>query len=121
MPWGRGAVAGGFVFLSGLEGAVDDEGGHVEGIEAQTRLALDRGQRDLEAAGSHFELVVRLTQYLAAAADSPGFHRARDAWLAEHAPMLLEEQSYGGVLVIVGFTDPKRRVELEVTAALSAR
>ena len=51
MPWGKGAVAYGLVFLSGLEGRTDDKGYAVNGIKAQTTLALDRGKQYLEEAG----------------------------------------------------------------------
>ena len=118
MPWGKGAVSCGLVFLSGLEGRTDDKGNAVKGIKAQTRLAMDRGKQYLEEAGSSFENVVRITQYLANADDLDGFHQARDDWMREHSPDLLAEQSYGGVLLVQQFTKPDRLVELEITACL---
>ena len=116
MPWGKGVVAGGFVFLSGLEGRTDNDGARVVGIAAQTVIALTRGQQYLTEAGSSFEHVVRITTYLADAADLTGYHAARDAWMAQNAPRLLADQSYGGVLVVQQFTAPDRLIELEVTA-----
>ena len=121
MPWGKGAMAGGFVFLSGLEGRTTDDGEVVGGIVAQTKLALDRGRQYLEEVGGSFEDVVRMTQYLAAPALAGEFHKARNEWMAEHAPDLLEQQSYGGVLLIQQFTKPDRLIELEVTAYLGVR
>ena len=41
MVWGKGAVAGGFVFLSGAEARSDDTDEPVEGVAAQTELALE--------------------------------------------------------------------------------
>ena len=121
MPWSKGAMAGGFVFLSGLEGRTTDEDDAVEGVAAQTKLALDRGKQYLEEVGGSFEDVVRMTQYLANPALAGDFHKARNEWMAEHAPGLLEQQSYGGVLLIQQFTKPDRLIELEVTAYLGAR
>jgi enamine deaminase RidA (YjgF/YER057c/UK114 family) len=106
MPWGKGVVAGGFVFLSCLEGRLTDDGVLVPGIAEQTTLALSRDQQYLTEAGSSFERVVRITQYLA----------ARDRWMAQHAPQLLANQSYGGVLVVQQFTAADQLIELEVTA-----
>ena len=118
MPWGKGAVACGLVFLSGLEGRTDDTGNPVAGIKAQTMLALDRGKQYLEEAGSSFENVVRITQYLADAEDLDEFHAARDEWMKENSPVLLTDQSYGGVLLVQQFTKPDRLVELEITACM---
>ena len=116
MPYSKGVAAGGFLFLTGLDGRVDDEGTAVSGIAAQTRLALDRGQAILRDAGSDFAQVVRIVQYLAHPGLLDGYHQARESWLAENAPTLLREMSYAGTLVIVGFSRPDRLVELEVTA-----
>jgi Endoribonuclease L-PSP len=59
MVWGKGAVAGGFVFLSGAEARADDTDEPVEGIAAQTELALDRIKSRLEEAGARLDDVVR--------------------------------------------------------------
>jgi enamine deaminase RidA (YjgF/YER057c/UK114 family) len=116
MPWGKGAVAGDFVFLSGLEGRTDDAGVAVDGIAAQTKLALERGTQYLQEAGTSAENVVRMVQYLAKPEDAAEFHVARDGWMRAHAPQLLEEQSYAGVLLIQQFTKPDRLIEIELTA-----
>ena len=118
MPWGKGAVAAGLVFLSGLEGRTDDAGTPVSGITAQTMLALDRGAQYLQEAGTSFENVVRMVQYLADPALAGEFHTARDAWMRDNAPRLLSDQSYGGVLLVQQFTKPDRLIEIEITAAM---
>ena len=118
MPWGKGVSAGGFVFLSGLEGCIDDDGAPVLGIEAQTRLALRRGQIYLEEAGTSFSNIVRLIQYLASPEDRGGFHAARTAWFGEQAPNLQRDQDYAGVLLIQQLSLPGCLIELEVTAVL---
>lgn len=117
MPWGKGAAAGGLVFLSGLEGRTDDAGAPVTGIQAQTLLALTRGKQYLEEAGTRFENVVRMVQYLSDPDLWAGFHETRDAFMRAHAPELLAQQSYAGVLLVQRFTRPDRLVEIEIIAA----
>lgn len=117
MPWGKGAVAGGLVFLSGLEGRTDDAGAPLAGIEAQTLLALTRGKQYLEEAGTSFENVVRMVQYLADPEMLGGFHKTRDSFMRAYAPNLLAEQSYAGVLLVQRFSRTDRLVEIEIIAA----
>jgi len=118
MPWGKGVVANGFVFLSGLEGRTDDDGRPVAGIENQTTIALERGRQYLAEAGASPDGIVRLVQYLANSDDVAGYHAARDAWMREHAAHLLSEQSYAGILLVQSFTRPDRLVEIEMTAVV---
>jgi enamine deaminase RidA (YjgF/YER057c/UK114 family) len=119
MPWGKGVVAGGLVFLSGLEGRTDDAGTPIIGIEEQTHLALTRGKQYLEEAGSNVENIVRMIQYLSDPDLMSGFHKARDEFLRVHAPRLLAEQSYAGVLLVQRFSRLDRLVEIEIIAAAS--
>ena len=118
MPWGKGAIAGGLVFLSGLEGRTDDDGAPVVGIVAQTHLALSRGAQYLHEAGTSCENIVRMVQYLSSGELLSDFHAARDTWMTAHAPMLLAEQSYAGILLVQQFTRQDRLVEIEVTASM---
>ena len=101
MPWMKGVVANGFVFLTGLDGIEDAEGNFALGIEAQTHLALDRGKQWLEEAGSSFENVVVLDHYLANVSDLAEYHSAREAWLAKNAPGIAADGSYGRLLAAV--------------------
>src|SRR3954452_4761764 len=64
MVWGKGAVANGFVFLSGAEARSDDTDEPVEGVAAQTDLALERIKQRLREAGSSLEEVVKFVWYL---------------------------------------------------------
>jgi enamine deaminase RidA (YjgF/YER057c/UK114 family) len=116
MVWGKGAVAGGFVFLSGAEARADDTDEPVEGIAAQTELALDRIEARLEEAGARLDDVVKFVWYLTDRALEQEFYAARDGWLARHAPTLLEERSYASTLLIVGLAKPDMLVEIDCVA-----
>ena len=57
--------AKGFVFLSGTEGIEDtEEDKVVEGIEAQTRMCLEKIKSRLEEMGSSLENIVKITWYI---------------------------------------------------------
>ena len=71
MVWGKGAVAGGFVFLSGSEARSDETDEPVEGVAAQTELALDRIETRLEEAGARLDDVVKFVWYLTDRASKP--------------------------------------------------
>jgi enamine deaminase RidA (YjgF/YER057c/UK114 family) len=120
MVWGKGAVAGGFVFLSGAEARADDTDEPVEGIAAQTELALDRIEARLEEAGARLDDVVKFVWYLADRALEQEFYAARDGWLARHAPKLLEERSYASTLLVVGLAKPDMLVEIDCTAYIGS-
>lgn len=118
MAWGKGAVAGGFVFLSGAEARADDTDEPVEGVTAQTELALDRVEARLAGAGATLDDVVKLVWYLADRALIEEFYEARDGWLARRAPRLLEERSYASTLLIVGLAKEEMLVEVDCIAHL---
>lgn len=65
MHWAKGAVANGFVFLAGTEGIDPETLKPVEGIEAQTRLALEKVKSRLEEMGSSLSNIVKITYYIA--------------------------------------------------------
>ncbi|MGN9845858.1 RidA family protein [Nonomuraea sp. H19] len=115
-PWGRGAAAGGFVFLSGIDGATDEQGRPVPGVAAQTKVALDRVQALLADAGADMDDVVQLDQFVADPAERTEYMRARDAWLSEHAPRLLDDRSYASLLVYPRLATPAMRVEIRAVA-----
>jgi enamine deaminase RidA (YjgF/YER057c/UK114 family) len=119
-PWGRGAAAGGFVILSGIDGVLDEQGDPVHGVAAQTRVLLDRIRRLLRDAGAEPDDIVQLDQFLADPAERAEYMRARDGWLAEHAPTLLAERSYSSLLIYPGLATPEMRVEIRAIAYLGA-
>jgi enamine deaminase RidA (YjgF/YER057c/UK114 family) len=116
MVWGKGAVAGGFVFLSGAEARADDTDEPVEGIAAQTELALERIKSRLAEAGASLDDVVKFVWYLTDRVLEDEFYAARDDWLARNAPDLLRERSYASTLLIVGLAKPDMLVEIDCTA-----
>lgn len=65
MRWAKGAVADGFVFLAGTEGIDPETLKPVEGIEAQTRLALEKVKARLEEMGSSLSNIVKMVYYIA--------------------------------------------------------
>ena len=116
MVWGKGAVAGGFVFLSGAEARADDTDEPVGGIAAQTELALERIKSRLEEAGARLDDVVKFVWYLTDRALEQEFYAARDGWLERNAPDLLHERSYASSLLIVGLAKPDMLVEIDCIA-----
>jgi enamine deaminase RidA (YjgF/YER057c/UK114 family) len=121
MVWGKGAVAGGFVFLSGAEARADDTDEPVEGVRAQTELALDRVEARLAEAGAGPHDVVKFVWYLTDRGLEQDFYAARDGWLARRAPRLLEERSYASTLLIVGLAKEEMLVEIDCVACLPDR
>jgi enamine deaminase RidA (YjgF/YER057c/UK114 family) len=114
--WGKGAVAGGFVFLSGAEARSDENDEPVRGIAAQTELALERMKTRLEEAGARLDDVVKLVWYLSDRGLEEEFYAARDGWLGRNAPELLRERSYASTLLIVGLAKPDMLVEIDCIA-----
>lgn len=116
MVWGKGAVAGDFVFLSGAEARSSEHDEPVTGVKAQTELALDRIKTRLEEAGATLDQVVKLVWYLSDRDLIPDFYEARDGWLGRHAPALLAERSYASTLLIVGLARADMLVEIDCYA-----
>lgn len=116
MVWGKGAVANGFVFLSGAEARSDDTDEPVEGVKAQTELALDRIKERLAEAGARLEDVVKFVWYLHDRELIQEFYEARDGWLERECPDLVHERSYGSTLLIVGLAKADMLVEIDCIA-----
>jgi enamine deaminase RidA (YjgF/YER057c/UK114 family) len=118
MVWGKGAVAGGFVFLSGAEARADDTDEPVAGVAAQTELALERIRERLAEAGASLDDVVKFVWYLRDRDLIEEFYAARDGWLERHAPRLLHERSYASTLLIVGLAKEDMLVEIDCVASI---
>ncbi|WP_425838711.1 RidA family protein [Streptomyces fractus] len=119
-PWGRGAAAADFVFLSGIDGVTDRTGRQVHGIAAQTTVLLDRVQELLADAGATMDDIVQLDQYVADPAERLTYMTTRDAWLAKHAPRLLDERSYASLLIYPRLATEDMRVEIRAVAYVDA-
>ncbi|MFN3622405.1 MAG: RidA family protein [Nitrososphaerales archaeon] len=122
VEWGVGAkVKGvkGFIFLSGSEGRDPATNRAVEGVRAQTRLALDKIKERLEKAGSSIDYVVKFVWYVSKREHRDEFIRARDEWLAENAPNLLKERAYASTLLLeIGLALPEMLVEVDAIAII---
>lgn len=118
MPWGKGCTAGDFVFLSGSEARADDTDVAVEGIRAQTELALDRIKARLEEAGASVNNVVKFVWYLTDRELEQEFYEARDGWLKRNAPKLVAERSYASTLLVVDLIHEDMLVEIDCIAYL---
>ena len=118
MVWGKGAVAGELILLSGAEArsGVTDE--PVEGIKAQTELALQRIKERLAEAGATLDQVVKFVWYLSDRGLIDDFYDARDGWLAREAPKLVSDRSYASTLLIVGLAKETMLVEIDCWAYL---
>jgi enamine deaminase RidA (YjgF/YER057c/UK114 family) len=116
MVWGKGAVAGDFVLLSGAEARSDEEDIPVEGIKAQTELALERIKARLAEAGASLENVVKFVWYLTDRSLESEFYEARDGWLERNCKPLVEERSYASTLLIVGLAREDMLVEIDCIA-----
>ena len=104
MPWAKGIVVKGgkgFVFLAGAEG-IDPESRDikmyesaddswkvevVEGIEAQTRLTLEKIKVWLEEMGSSLYNIVKLTCYIKVPPDLPDGVGNYPLWVKAHEVM----------------------------------
>jgi 2-iminobutanoate/2-iminopropanoate deaminase len=62
-PYSQAIVTGGFVFCSGTTGIDPVTGQIPDGIEAQTRLALDNLEAILTAAGASMATIVKTTVF----------------------------------------------------------
>jgi enamine deaminase RidA (YjgF/YER057c/UK114 family) len=116
MGWGKGIVAGGFVFLSGVEARLDDDGRLVDGVEAQTALCLARVEGRLREAGATFDDAVKLVWYVREAPLLADFFAVRDGWLELRYPEFLRERAYASTVVVAELSFPDVLVEIDCTA-----
>lgn len=118
MAWGKGAKAGNFIFMSGAEARSEDNDEPVEGIMAQTQLALTRIKERLEEAGASMENAVSFKWYVKDRKMIPDFYLARDTWLAENFPNLRNERSYASTLLVVELALDDMLVEIDCIACI---
>ena len=137
MPWGKGTVvkgAKGFIFLAGTEGidpAIGKPGAKgavvVEGIEAQTRMALEKIKSRLEEMGSSLENIVKLVWYIKGTefpdgvALSPNYIKAakvREEFFKEHCPAFCKNPPPGDLIGVSGLALKGMLIEIACIAAL---
>jgi enamine deaminase RidA (YjgF/YER057c/UK114 family) len=116
MMWGKGVVAGGFVFLSGVEARLADDGTPVTTLEAQTELCLQRVDERLREAGATLADAVKLVWYARERALLPEFFRVRDRWLGARYPDFLRERAYASTVVVAELSFEDVLVEVDCVA-----
>ncbi len=116
MVWGKGAVAGDFVFLSGVEARNAETDIPQGGIKEQTELVMNRIKERLEEAGTSIENVVKFVWYVSDRSQIDSFYKARDRWLRRNAPSLSTERSYASTLLVVGLARYDMLVEVDCIA-----
>ncbi len=84
-PYSPAIQVGPWVFVSGQLG-MTPEGELLEGVEAQTRQALENAKALLEAAGCDLSHVVRVTVYLASMDDFPAMNKVYESFFESPYP-----------------------------------
>ena len=85
IPLSPAVIQGNTVFVSG-QVPVDDNGMILEGIEAQTRLVLDKIKELVEAAGSSMDKVVKTTVFLTDKTDFAAMNSIYAEYFPESPP-----------------------------------
>ena len=109
LPFSPAIRAGQYIFLSGQGGALDPKTGDlIEGIEAQTKQCLENIKQILAAAGSSLGHVVKVTVFLANAADFNKMNEAYQSYFPEGFP--------ARSTAITGLVHPAMLIEIECIA-----
>ena len=116
MPWGKGAIASGFVFLSGAEARRESDDTPPKTMKAQVELVMDRIKVRLKEAGTSIDNTVKFVWYIADRSQIQEFYDARDGWLDRNAPSLLKDRSYASTLLVVGLARHDMLVEVDCIA-----
>ena len=115
-PWeervgySRAVRAGDHAWVSGCTGTTPD-GDVPEGIEAQTRLALQVASRALEEAGSRLADAVMVRIYLVSFEEFESIHPILREHFGESRPAMTAVQ-------VAALIDERHRVEIEVQAVI---
>ncbi len=132
MPWSTGTAvwgAGGFVFLSGAEGIDSDTDAVVEGIGAQTRLAMEKIKERLEEFGTSLDNICHMWVYIAgpefpdAVVGDPRmqeFRRVRNEFWDQYCPQFRSDRK-PPASTLLGVSSLARKgmhIEITVVAAL---
>jgi enamine deaminase RidA (YjgF/YER057c/UK114 family) len=106
----RAVRAGDFIFVSGTTARAEDLGRETA---AQFLSAVGRIEEALKALGAHFEDIVRTVVYVRDMADVDAIAQAHSQVFGAHPPA-------STVVAVSGLTPDEARVEVEVTAVVSA-
>lgn len=81
-PYSQAVMAGGFLFISGQLGINPSTGKLEEGIEAQTKRAMENIAAILSSAGTSFDNVVKTTILLADINDFPHVNEVYESFFS---------------------------------------
>jgi enamine deaminase RidA (YjgF/YER057c/UK114 family) len=116
MAWGKGAAAGGTIYLSGADGADPKTGEFPKDVAGQTRMALEKISQRLSEAGSDLQHVVRMVFYVVGRENVEAFRSARREWMSSRRPKIEVPHFASTLLVVAGLASPEMFVEIDVTA-----
>lgn len=121
MPWGKGAIASRFVFLSGAEARRESDDTPPKSMKAQVELVMDRIRDRLNEAGTSVDNAVKFVWYIADRSQIQEFYDARDGWLRSNAPLLMKDRSYASTLLVVGLARHDMLVEVDCIAYVPSK
>ena len=108
LPLSPAVRSGDFIFVSGQGGHKDTEGKEAKGIEAQTKICLEKVKRVLAAAGASMDDVVKATVFLRNAEDFTKMNEVYQGFFPDDKP--------ARSTVITGLVLPEMLVEIECIA-----
>ena len=108
LPLSPAVRAGDFIFVSGQGGHKDTEGREAKGIEAQTKVCLEKVKRTLTAAGASMDDVVKATIFLRNTADFTKMNEVYQSFFPGDKP--------SRATVLTGLGLPEMLVEIECIA-----
>ena len=106
--YSRAVVDGNWIFVSGTTGFDYSKMTISDDLVEQTEQCLKNIQKALIKAGSSMKDVVRVTYVLPNAADFPGCWPTLRKYFGEIKP--------AAMMISAGLSDPRMRIEIEVTA-----
>ena len=107
-PYSPAIQAGGFIFVSGQIGPADAEGKKVEGIQAQTKICLEKIKRILAEAGASLDDAVKLTVYIRNAQDFAKMNDTYQEYFTEDKP--------ARAIAVVDLPSPDWLIEIDCIA-----
>lgn len=120
MPWAKGAVVNGLVFLSGVEGRDPDTDEAPPTMRAQAANCMQKIKVRLEELGSSLENIVIMTIYVT---DLDEYFRERVdrhvvfGFLEQHVPSFAEVPPAETLLQVAGLARRTMKIEIDVIAA----
>jgi 2-iminobutanoate/2-iminopropanoate deaminase len=109
-PLSQAVICDGLVYCSGQVPVFSETGESPQGIEAQTRQALDNLKAILESAGCNMSDVIKSTVFLVNAIDFPAMNGIYQTFFAPPMPART-------AVIVAGLARPEWLIEVEAVAA----